>query len=928
MTVALAPPVEKRLYRFDGFDVDPVRRRLVRAGEPVAITPRAFSLLLILLERRGEVVEKEELIRRLWPDTLVTEANLTQNVFALRKALGERANEQRYVITVTGRGYSFVAEVEEAEAAPASRPEIPIQDLPLAVPPAAGPSRGRAGLAALVLVLLVAGLAAALLREREPAAAGAGEARPSLAVLGFKDLSGSPASAWLGPALTEMLTTELAAGGRVRVASGENVARARQSPESLDPGSLKRLHGILGCELLVVGSYLPLGHGEGARIRLDLRVLRLPGGDTVASLVELGTGRELFEMVARTGAELRQALGLAGLSPEQARVARALQPGNPEAARLYATGLARLRVFDPHAVDLLRRAAAADPGSPTIHSALAQAWAALGYDARAREEAARSVELAAALPRVERLAIEARAHQVSREWGRASEIYRSLRTFYPDELEHGLQLAKSLSEAGRNAEALAILEELRGMPPPAGQDPRIDLAEGTAAVRLLEPGRALQATRRAAGKGRASSEPLIVAQAFQVQGMGLLLQGDPAAANRLFEQARTAYRQGGDRVDMAASMALIGIGLQRQGDLAGAERIFLEAYGILRELGNVAGIAGLLGNLGILYHGKGDLDRALAVLDQSRARFAEIEDPLLETRVLNASTAVLCLKGDLEGARSRIEEVLALSRRLGSRNDEARAYAHLSAVLSWKGEVREAGRVAREAFEILRDSDPSWAATALAAWGDALVRQGDPAGARRYYEQALELKKKAGDRIGTAQVLGSLAWLESRTGDLAAARARNREQLRIAEETGARTLRSWGYHERGRVELAAGDRAAARRSLAAALAESSAAGEDLRATLIRTDLARLDLLEGAAGRAALAAGEAAAWCRERGNPRCEAVSLSVQAEALAEEGRAEEARQAAARIRILTWRGEDRDLLLTVAPGLARAEAAPRRSAS
>src|SRR5215218_3118624 len=113
MPLALTPPEEKRQYRFDNFVVDPVRRRLARSAEAVPITPKAFSILLILLERRGEVVEKEELIRRVWGDAFVTEANLTQNVSSLRKALGERANDHRFVVTVPGRGYSFVSEVLE-----------------------------------------------------------------------------------------------------------------------------------------------------------------------------------------------------------------------------------------------------------------------------------------------------------------------------------------------------------------------------------------------------------------------------------------------------------------------------------------------------------------------------------------------------------------------------------------------------------------------------------------------------------------------------------------------------------------------------------------------------------------------------------------------------------------------------------------------
>lgn len=921
MTIALSPPAEKRQYRFDGFVVDPVRRRLSRAGEPVTITPKAFSILVILLERRGEVVGKEELIRRVWPDTFVTEANLTQNVSSLRKALGERPHEHRYVITVPGRGYTFAAEVEEVEEAlPASRPEMPIQELP------ASSAHGRVWLAAAVLVLLIAGAAAALLLARRPPAfqgTAAGEARPSLAVLGFRNLSGEPEAEWLGPAIAEMLTTELSAGGRARVASGENVARARQAPESLGPDSLRRLHRILGCDLLVVGTYLPLGKGEGARIRLDLRVLQLPGGDNVASLAQVGRERELFELVARTGAELRQALGLAGLSPEQARAARALQPASPEAARLYTAGLARLRAFDtPEAVVLLRQAAEADPGSATIRSALAQAWAEHGYDARAREEAARAVELSARLPRPERLAIEARSHQISKRWAEAGEIYGTLRTFFPDDLDHGLQLARSLSEAGRGSEALVILAELRRLPSPARDDPRIDLAEADAALRLSDPAGVLQASRRAAEKGRASGETHLVALALRSQGAALLLQSDIPSAIRLFEQARTLFQEAGNAWGVATALAYVGIARQKQGDLAGAEEVYKEALALVERLGNVSGLAAQLGNLGILYQSQGDLKRALAYLERSRAQFAEIEDPLLESRVLSASAPIFFAQGDLAGARSRLEEVLALSRRAGSRNDEAKAFVSLAALLLWKSEAREAGRLTEEAYRILRQRDASLSAAALAAWGETLARQGDLAGARQRLQQALAIKRQAGDRIAAGQILAILASLELRAGNLAAARAHSSEQLRIAEETGARPLRVWARQEAGRGQLAAGDLAAARRSMESALEECSAAGEALRSMFLKTELARLALAEGDAEEGARAAAEAAGWWRQRGISWGEALSLSVLAEALAEENNREEARATADRLRELVRRGEDRDLFLAVAPGLARAEAA------
>ncbi|HZS10001.1 MAG TPA: winged helix-turn-helix domain-containing protein [Blastocatellia bacterium] len=106
-------------YEFGPFRVETAPHRLLRAGEPVALTPKAFEVLLVLLERRGRVVEKDELMQALWPDSVVEEANLTVNVSALRKALGEGRGDHPYIATVPGRGYKFAADVREAGGAPA-----------------------------------------------------------------------------------------------------------------------------------------------------------------------------------------------------------------------------------------------------------------------------------------------------------------------------------------------------------------------------------------------------------------------------------------------------------------------------------------------------------------------------------------------------------------------------------------------------------------------------------------------------------------------------------------------------------------------------------------------------------------------------------------------------------------------------------------
>jgi DNA-binding winged helix-turn-helix (wHTH) protein len=101
----------KHLLEFGPYRADPERRLLLRGQNPVALSPKAFDLLLVLLERSGEVVSKDDLMKLLWPDTFVEESNLGQHVFQLRKALGDRPQDHTYIVTVPGRGYRFAEQV-------------------------------------------------------------------------------------------------------------------------------------------------------------------------------------------------------------------------------------------------------------------------------------------------------------------------------------------------------------------------------------------------------------------------------------------------------------------------------------------------------------------------------------------------------------------------------------------------------------------------------------------------------------------------------------------------------------------------------------------------------------------------------------------------------------------------------------------------
>ena len=122
------PGVVNDMYEFGEFRMD-VQNRILRRGQNlVPLTPKAFEVLQVLVQKNGEVIAKDELMNAAWPDSFVEESNLTQTVFMLRKALGE-TRDQPYILTVPGRGYRFIAPVikpapvKEPAALPAQSPD-------------------------------------------------------------------------------------------------------------------------------------------------------------------------------------------------------------------------------------------------------------------------------------------------------------------------------------------------------------------------------------------------------------------------------------------------------------------------------------------------------------------------------------------------------------------------------------------------------------------------------------------------------------------------------------------------------------------------------------------------------------------------------------------------------------------------------------
>lgn len=173
-----------RFYKFGPFELNVEERTLLNEGRDVQLTPKVFETLLLLLERRGQLVRKDELMASLWPDSFVEERNLAQNIFLLRKALGDGEKGRRYIQTVPKGGYRFIAEVSvmppdtEAESADAARG--------FAAPSAAEGAgwrrfaKPRAVLAGLVLVAVCGGSVLLLKRADRPGGAPATPPAPEV----------------------------------------------------------------------------------------------------------------------------------------------------------------------------------------------------------------------------------------------------------------------------------------------------------------------------------------------------------------------------------------------------------------------------------------------------------------------------------------------------------------------------------------------------------------------------------------------------------------------------------------------------------------------------------------------------------------------------------------------------------------------------
>jgi len=242
-----------QLYEFGPFRLDPAERKLLRGNQIVPLTPKAFETLLLLVRNSGHLLEKDEFISALWPDTVVEEGSLSNNIFVLRKALGE---DPAFIETVPRRGYRFVGTVRQVPPAASTeleKPEVNTSGIASLPAKARRKWRGRAlGSAAIALLASLAAAGWFYMR-----AGHGGETIDSVAVLPFVNTSADPNAEYLSDGITESLINSLTQLRGLRVMARSTVFRFKgQDADAQKIGRDLQVRAVLMGRLLQLGDTL------------------------------------------------------------------------------------------------------------------------------------------------------------------------------------------------------------------------------------------------------------------------------------------------------------------------------------------------------------------------------------------------------------------------------------------------------------------------------------------------------------------------------------------------------------------------------------------------------------------------------------------------------------------------------------------------
>lgn len=464
---------ERQIYHFEDVEIDVVRGFLKRGDETRHLRSKTFQVLVYLIEHRGNVVSKNELIKDVWNDTAVVDDVLVQSITDIRRALGDSAHRPRFIKTIPKVGYRFVGEVvendtnlkqteiDQTQPPEPARSEIEIQQ-------STPVSHSRFVLISIVLMVAVS-LILGLVGQNAWRRKGRVETvtlpslpdKKSLVVMFFENQSNSAELDWLREGLPDMLINDLSRSEKLTVISRSQLHVLLETAKSNFPDKAAGFEETLeiarqtGAEMLVTGSFLQLGETMRFEVQLyDTKTAQLIATESLT----VNRPEQILTEVDLLSLKLVRRLGVAetlhdGLSE--------VMTNNLQAYRYYSLGLEQAQgLHNKEAIELFEKAVALDPqfamAQARIGYAYAVKWNLLD---KGKPYLERAFALSDRLTEKDRLNIAAWYAIANQDYENATNQFRQIIAKYPLEVEAYERLALLLMGEGSIDEANAVLKQ-------------------------------------------------------------------------------------------------------------------------------------------------------------------------------------------------------------------------------------------------------------------------------------------------------------------------------------------------------------------------------------------------------------------------------------------------------------------------------------
>lgn len=812
----------KSSYHFGPYRLDASQRVLLREGKPVSLTLKAFDTLQVLVEKHGHVVEKDDLMRQVWPDAFVEESNLTQNIFTLRKALGETTGEFKYIETVPRRGYRFVAPVEEIVEGSSPPPSMADQQ-----------SLGQ------------------------PTAAANGQGLRFLAVLPFINVGNDAQTEYLSDGITESLINSLAQLPLLRVMSRSTVFRFKSN--ELDA---QRIGRELGVDAVLVGRV----HSYDHKLIIGAELVDVANGWQLWGESYDRGSKAIFEVQDEITRQISAALRLKLTGEEERRLSKR-HTRSTEAYQFYLKGRFHWSKFTKdgleHAIDFFRQAIDLDPNYTLAYAGIVDCYLRLAtnyippagsnsladqskdiyrneaqpfsgmfkmrqeWDKKAAErESKRAAELKSSYPAAHQwhaayLFSAALYHEADREsfaerrfgkhpQGHSLPAARHFADLTPaEEVQVFCTVAREQIEAGNFEAACMVLQRWWTI----GEWPKVEGLEPASSADLLFTTGALAgwlASSRQVPKGQKHAQALLNGSIALCQQLGLKTR----CAEGKIELAYCYYREG--LFDLARSTLQEAIrGLPREESEirsmglirlavvecdAGRLRDSLEVLRQVSEFCELVGpwvtgrynleLAITLKDLGVAETNEMYFDLALKHCHQALYEFDAIGNHRLAAIVENNHGYLLLTLGRLEDAEPHLSRARILFDGFAdvarlAQVDETLAQLHLA---SGRPELADEA-IKRSVQQLQRGDEEALLAEALTTQGVVCCRLGKRGEGKRVLERASRVAESCGDLEGSGRAL--LFLIEEASAEL------EEEELR---EIGSRLRHLVGGSQKGLIQ--------------------------------------------------------------------------------------------------------------------------------